>query len=100
MPAYANDFILFQVFGWTFILGMIALSLMFLAGYGGMVSLIQMSVAAMAGYMVAIFGNSGIAEISDGPALVAQHPHRHHHRGPSAPSSARSRCAPRGSTRS
>ncbi|KIT16235.1 branched-chain amino acid ABC transporter permease [Jannaschia aquimarina] len=64
LPAYANDFILFQVFGWTFILGMIALSLMFLAGYGGMVSLIQMSVAAMAGYMVAIFGTSGIAEIS------------------------------------
>ncbi|MEO1200292.1 MAG: branched-chain amino acid ABC transporter permease [Pseudomonadota bacterium] len=64
MPVVANDFILFQVFGWTFILGMIALSLMFLAGYGGMVSLIQMSVAAMAGYMVAIFGTSGIAEIS------------------------------------
>ncbi len=64
LPAYANDFILFQVFGWTFILGMIALSLMFLAGYGGMVSLIQMSVAAMAGYMVAIFGTSGIAAIS------------------------------------
>jgi len=66
LPAYANDFILFQVFGWTFILGMIALSLMFLAGYGGMVSLIQMSVAAMAGYMMAIFGASGIAEISMG----------------------------------
>lgn len=64
LPAYANDFILFQVFGWTFILGMIALSLMFLAGYGGMVSLIQMSVAGMAGYMVAIFGTSGIAGIS------------------------------------
>ncbi|MEL7349287.1 MAG: branched-chain amino acid ABC transporter permease [Pseudomonadota bacterium] len=66
LPAYANDFILFQVFGWTFILGMIALSLMFLAGYGGMVSLIQMSVAGMAGYMVAIFGTSGIADISIG----------------------------------
>lgn len=66
MPAVANDFVLFQVFGWTFILGMIALSLMFLAGYGGMVSLIQMSVAAMAGYMVAIFGVSGIAELSLG----------------------------------
>jgi branched-chain amino acid transport system permease protein len=60
MPVIANNFWLFQVFGWTFILGMIALSLMFLAGYGGMVSLIQMSVAAMAGYMVAIFGSSGI----------------------------------------
>jgi branched-chain amino acid transport system permease protein len=66
MPAWANDFILFQVMGWTFILGIIALSLMFLAGYGGMVSLIQMSVAAMAGYMVAIFGTSGMAEISLG----------------------------------
>src|SRR6056297_3289831 len=65
MPAWANDFILFQVMGWTFILGIIALSLMFLAGYGGMVSLIQMSVAAMAGYMVAIFGSSG-AELSMG----------------------------------
>ena len=66
MPAFANDFILFQVFGWTFILGMIALSLMFLAGYGGMVSLIQMSVAAMGGYMVAIFGASGMVDLSLG----------------------------------
>ncbi len=66
MPAWANNFILFQVMGWTFILGIIALSLMFLAGYGGMVSLIQMSVAAMAGYMVAIFGTSGMTDISMG----------------------------------
>jgi branched-chain amino acid transport system permease protein len=76
----ANDFILFQVFGWTFILGMIALSLMFLAGYGGMVSLIQMSVAAMAGYMVAIFGTSGVGGDQHGAALVALYPHRDHHR--------------------
>jgi len=66
MPLIANNFWLFQVFGWTFILGMIALSLMFLAGYGGMVSLIQMSVAGMAGYMVAILGTSGMAQISLG----------------------------------
>jgi branched-chain amino acid transport system permease protein len=65
-PVWANNFFLFQVMGWTFILGMIALSLMFLAGYGGMVSLLQMSVAAMAGYMVAIFGTSGVTEISMG----------------------------------
>lgn len=64
MPAFANDFILFQVMGWTFILGTIALSMMFLAGYGGMVSLVQMSVAGMAGYMVAIFGASGIETVS------------------------------------
>lgn len=61
MPLVANDFFLFQIFGWSFILGIVALSLMFLAGYGGMVSLIQMSVAGLAGYMVALFGESGTA---------------------------------------
>ncbi|MEO0622657.1 MAG: branched-chain amino acid ABC transporter permease [Pseudomonadota bacterium] len=66
MPAFAGDFVLYQIFGWTFILGMIALSLMFLAGYGGMVSLIQMSVAGLAGYGVAIFGTSAIDTISLG----------------------------------
>ena len=66
MPAFANSFILFQVFGWTFILGMIALSLMFLAGYGGMVSLLQMTIGALAGYMVAILGQSGMDHISLG----------------------------------
>ncbi|MEM7530250.1 MAG: hypothetical protein AAF416_21795, partial [Pseudomonadota bacterium] len=72
MPAFASDFVIFQIMGWTFILGMIALSLMFLAGYGGMVSLIQMSVAALAGYMVAIFGDSAIETISQGwPWYVA-----------------------------
>ncbi|MEO0763801.1 MAG: branched-chain amino acid ABC transporter permease, partial [Pseudomonadota bacterium] len=72
MPAFASDFVIFQIMGWTFILGMIALSLMFLAGYGGMVSLVQMSVAGMAGYMVAIFGDSAIDTISQGwPWYVA-----------------------------
>ena len=66
MPAFASNFVLFQIFGWSFILGMIALSLMFLAGYGGMVSLIQMTVAALAGYMVAILGTSGVPQISLG----------------------------------
>ncbi len=66
MPAFASDFVLFQIFGWAFILGMIALSLMFLAGYGGMVSLAQMSVGALAGYGVAIFGDSSVAAISLG----------------------------------
>lgn len=66
MPAFASDFVIYQLMGWTFILGIIALSLTFLAGYGGMVSLVQMSVAGMAGYMVAIFGDSAIATISQG----------------------------------
>lgn len=66
MPMIASDFVLYQIFGWALILGMIALSLMFLAGYGGMVSLVQMSVAGCAGYMAAIFGHSAVTEISLG----------------------------------
>ncbi len=78
MPAFASDFVLFSIFGWAFILGMIALSLMFLAGYGGMVSLVQMTVAGVAGYMTAILGTSAIDTISVGwpwwlavPAAIA-----------------------------
>lgn len=64
MPTFASNFVLFQVFGWTFILGIIALSLMFLGGYGGMVSMAQMTVAGCAGYMLSIFGSSSITDIS------------------------------------
>ena len=66
VPSFASDFVMFQIFGWTFILGMIATSLMFLGGYGGMVSLAQMTFAGVAGYMVAIFGDSAIDTISQG----------------------------------
>ena len=64
LPAFGSNFVLVQIFGWSFILGMVALSLMFLAGYGGMVSLVQMTVAGCAGYMVAILGDSAITQIS------------------------------------
>jgi branched-chain amino acid transport system permease protein len=64
LPAVASPFILDQLVGWALILGMIALSLMFLAGYGGMVSLAQMTVAGVAGYMVAVFGASSLPAIS------------------------------------
>ena len=63
-PIIANDFFLRQFAGWTMILGMIALSLMFLAGYGGMVSLAQMTVAGVAGYMIAVFGASSLPKVS------------------------------------
>lgn len=66
IPSFASNFVMYQIFGWTFILGMIALSLMFLGGYGGMVSLAQMTFAGFAGYLVAIFGDSAITEISMG----------------------------------
>src|SRR6201991_4587337 len=66
MPFIANGFFLIEIFATTFILGVIALSLMFLAGYGGMVSLMQLTVAGFAGYMVAVLGVSGSANISLG----------------------------------
>ena len=53
-----------QVVGWAMILGIIALSLMFLAGYGGMVSLAQMTVAGVSGYMITVFGASSLPTIS------------------------------------
>lgn len=64
MPAIASPFWLVQIIAYALILGMIALSLMFLAGYGGIVSLVQMTVAGFAGYLVAILGGSAITQIS------------------------------------
>jgi len=64
LPAVASDFVLDQIVGWALILGMIALSLMFLAGYGGMVSLAQMTVAGIAGYMITVLGASSLPTIS------------------------------------
>ena len=72
MPAFAGNFVLNDIFGRTYYTGIIALSLMFLAGYGGMVSLVQMSIAGVGGYMIAIFGVSAIDTISLGwPWYVA-----------------------------
>jgi branched-chain amino acid transport system permease protein len=55
-PWFASPFWTVQIGAQAFILGVIALSLTLLAGYGGMVSLAQLSVAGCAGYMVAIWG--------------------------------------------
>jgi len=57
-PAVASDFFLTQIGGYSLIFGTLALSLMMLAGYGGMVSLAQITVAGVAGYAVAIFGEN------------------------------------------
>ena len=55
-PWVATDFFTYQVGAYSLLLGLIALSLMMLAGYGGMVSVAQLTVAGFAGYMIAIFG--------------------------------------------
>jgi len=58
-PWMATPFFTYQIGAQALALGLIALSLTFLAGYGGMVSLAQMTVAGIAGYMYAIFATSG-----------------------------------------
>ena len=63
-PFIATPFFTFQVASQSLILGLIALSLSFLAGYGGMVSLAQMTVAGIAGYGIAVLGTSSSPEIS------------------------------------
>ena len=65
-PFFATPFFTFQIGAQALALGLIALSLTFLGGYGGMVSLAQMTVAGLAGYLVAILGTSSVAAISLG----------------------------------
>ena len=65
-PFIASPFFTYQIGAQSLALGLIALSLTFLGGYGGMVSLAQMTVAGLAGYLVAIFGTSSVAAISLG----------------------------------
>jgi len=65
-PFVATPFFTFQVASQSLVLGLIALSLTFLAGYGGMVSLAQMTVAGIAGYTMAVLGTSSSPEISLG----------------------------------
>ena len=59
-PLFVSDFFVFQIGAYSLILGTIALSLMMLAGYGGMVSLAQLTVAGLAGYLVAILGTNSM----------------------------------------
>jgi branched-chain amino acid transport system permease protein len=65
-PFFATPFFTFQIGAQALALGLIALSLTFLGGYGGMVSLAQMTVAGLAAYLLAIFGMSSNAVISLG----------------------------------
>ncbi|WP_093380597.1 branched-chain amino acid ABC transporter permease [Variovorax sp. OV329] len=65
-PFVVSPFFTFQIGAQSLALGLIALSLTFLGGYGGMVSLAQMTVAGFAAYMLAIFGTSSNTAISLG----------------------------------
>jgi branched-chain amino acid transport system permease protein len=65
-PSFTSDFFTFQIGAYSLILGTIALSLMMLAGYGGMVSLAQMSAAGFSGYIMAIFGENSVSVMGFG----------------------------------
>ncbi|HEU5195184.1 MAG TPA: branched-chain amino acid ABC transporter permease [Methylomirabilota bacterium] len=65
-PWFATPFFTFQIGAQALALGLIALSLTFLGGYGGMISLAQMTVAGIAGYMTAIFGTAATDGVSLG----------------------------------
>jgi branched-chain amino acid transport system permease protein len=71
LPFIASPFFTFQIATQAFALGLIALSLTFLGGYGGMVSLAQMTVAGMAGYALSILGPSATAQSLGWPWWVA-----------------------------
>ena len=60
-PWISSDFFTFQIGAYSLLLGMVALSLMMLAGYAGAVSLAQLTVAGFAGYMIAIFGVNSVS---------------------------------------
>ncbi|TGV75860.1 branched-chain amino acid ABC transporter permease, partial [Mesorhizobium sp. M00.F.Ca.ET.158.01.1.1] len=57
-PLVASDFFLTQIGGYSLIFGMLGLSLMLLAAYGGMVSLAQITVAGISAYAIAILANN------------------------------------------
>ncbi len=65
-PLVATNFFLTQIGGYSLIMGLLGLSLMLLAGYGGMVSLAQITVAGVAAYVVAIFGHNNTSVLGFG----------------------------------
>ena len=75
-PLIVPDFWAFQIGAQSLFLGVISLSLMFLGGYGGMVSLAQMTIAGVAGYVIAIIGGNSLNFGLD-VAVVGGSPHRH-----------------------
>lgn len=57
-PFVATEFFVLQIGAYAMILGILALSLMWLAGYGGMVSLAQVAIAGLGAYMLPILGTN------------------------------------------
>lgn len=66
LPASQAQFWMANILGRACVLGIVALSLTFLATYGGFISLAQMTVAGIAGYTMAIFVEGAVPGIVGG----------------------------------
>lgn len=66
LPTNQAQFWTSNILGRALVLGIIAMSLTFLATYGGFISLAQMTVAGVAGYTVAIFVQGAVPSIVGG----------------------------------
>lgn len=62
-PLVSSDFFALQIGAYSIILGLVALSLMILGGLGGMMTLSQVTIAGMAGYMIAILGENNLGGV-------------------------------------
>jgi branched-chain amino acid transport system permease protein len=74
MPANQAQFWTANILGRSLVFGVIAMSLTFLATYGGFISLAQMTVAGVAGYTLAIFVQGAVPSIAGGLAYAAAIP--------------------------
>lgn len=74
LPQHQALFWIANVFGRAIVYGIIALSLSFLATYGGFISLAQMMVAGTAGYAVAILVDGAVPTIVGGLPYAAAVP--------------------------
>jgi len=63
LPTFATEYFIYQVLTETLILGLIAATIVFLTSYGGMISLAQLLLAGVAGFM---FGNAVLESGSRG----------------------------------
>jgi branched-chain amino acid transport system permease protein len=66
LPDNQAQFWTANIFGRALVYGVVALSLTFLATYGGFVSLAQMAVAGVAGYVLAVFVQGATPSIAGG----------------------------------
>ncbi|MGG5889691.1 branched-chain amino acid ABC transporter permease [Falsiroseomonas sp. HC035] len=66
LPANQAQFWTANILGRALVFGIIAMSLTFLATYGGFVSLAQMTIAGVAGYTLAVFVEGAVPSIAGG----------------------------------